>query len=324
MLGKGTPADKEKGLEWFQKAAQAGNAAASMEIGLSMWKNRINLLDKKKALECFEQAEKMAVKSNDYSTLFLLGEMYGMGGVVGPENEVRAQLCFSMLKNNDSWGPQIMEELRAVNNLLIDISLRMAAADRNVFYAINSKGLGGISSFKNYFQKPDLVAFFKCRYEDVGEPLENWVLQQDGITSHKTEEPTLLSVKKNGKWGWVDLHNRFVIPPEYETGWVMCYDGLMIMQKNGKWGGIYLSDQSVAFKFNYPFPPSRIYKDTYLSYDNNQKCALIKPGDIMLTDYKYKGFLNPVIGRHITYVRNNWLGDEVRGQIDLLTGREVN
>ena len=189
--------------------------------------------------------------------------------------------------------------------------------------AINSEGTDNISSFNDFFQNSNLVAFFKLLYEDVGEPLKNYVLQEDGFTSIATGEATLLSVKMDGKWGWVDIHNKFVIPPVYDTGWVMCYDGLMIMEKDGKWGGIYLYDQSVAFDFKYHFPPSRVYKDTYLSYNNRNKCALIKPGDIMLTDYKYIGLLNPVTGRYITYVRNNWLGQEIRGQIDLLTGREL-
>lgn len=177
-------------------------------------------------------------------------------------------------------------------------------------------------NFDGFWENQELVAYFKNRYEDVSEPLKEYRVNGDG-TLTQLGPPTLLGVKRDGKWGWVNVSDEFVIPPVYDYGFVLCYDGIIIMVKNGYYGGIYRATLTPAFQFQYKYL-SHFYNMTFLAHNSERLQALVKPGDIRLTDFKYIGFLEYNHRKDIAkYVRRNFWGNEVSGDIDLETGKEL-
>lgn len=178
-----------------------------------------------------------------------------------------------------------------------------------------------MGSFKNYYKNDSQRLFFESHYEDVSEPLKEYTVGDNDSLYQTATSETLLGVKKNGKWGWVDSNNMFVIQPEYDSGFVTCFNGIITLAKNRSWGGIYRKNGSVAFSFRYNHL-SHAYGETHIARNSNDKCALIKPVDRMLTNYSYIGFLENN-GKRITgYVKSGFFGVS-RGYIDLETGREL-
>ena len=167
----------------------------------------------------------------------------------------------------------------------------------------------------------DDVSHYSFRYDDVSEPLKEYRVGLDGSLTETATSCTLLGVKKNGKWGWIDKSERFVIPALYDSGFVICYDGIIILDKDGCQGGIYRDNQSQAFKFRYQ-QLGHFYRDTYCAWNFNDRCALLKPGDVMVTGFDYKGFSKYNSGNITDYVKAGWFGDK-HGKIDILTGREL-
>lgn len=173
--------------------------------------------------------------------------------------------------------------------------------------------------FDRIFTDNRLYSYYKSRYEDISEPLKECQVHRDGSLS-LMREPRLLGVKKNGKWGWIDSSERFVIPAIYDTGFVLCYDGVILLEKDGKYGGLYSANMTIAFQFKYK-RLSYLKAGTYIATDSSGMQALVRPGDNMLTSYKYIGFLVDFANR-ITYVRRGFFG-ETKGIIDPETGREL-
>ena len=75
-------------------------------------------------------------------------------------------------------------------------------------------------SFENFWKKDNVVEYFKHKYEDISEPLEEYRVNHDGSLT-RIRSPRYLGVKKNGKWGWIDSSENFVIPAQYDTGFVL-------------------------------------------------------------------------------------------------------
>lgn len=175
--------------------------------------------------------------------------------------------------------------------------------------------------FTDFFNNYSIRSYFESRYEDISEPLKEYNVRYDGSLIETSSSESLLGVKKNGKWGWVDSNNRFVIQPEYDSGFVVCFDGIIILQKYGKWGGLYRRNLSTAFSFKYDYL-GHAYDETYIVHNSGGKCALVKPGDRMLTGYNYIGFSKYNNGSITEYVKSGFFG-ESRGRIDLSTGREL-
>jgi len=178
-----------------------------------------------------------------------------------------------------------------------------------------------MENFKNYYNDYALRNYFESHYEDVSEPLKEYHVCNDGSLLKTPTSETLLGVRKNGKWGWVDANNMFVIQPMYDSGFVTCYDGIIAMEKNGQWGGIYRKNGSTAFSFIYSYL-GYAYGGTYIAHNSSNKCALVKPGDKMLTGYNYVGFSKNNQGNITEYVKSGLFG-QIRGRIDLNTGREL-
>ena len=178
-----------------------------------------------------------------------------------------------------------------------------------------------MSNFKNYYNNDSQRYYFESRYEDVSEPLKEYNVGDDGSLYETPTSETLLGVKKNGKWGWVDANNMFVIQPVYDSGFVTCYNGIITLSKNGNWGGIYRRNELIAFSFRYSHL-SHAYRETYVARNSSNKCALVKPGDRMLTSYSYIGFSNYNRGAITEYVKSGFFG-ESRGNINLETGQEL-
>ncbi len=178
-----------------------------------------------------------------------------------------------------------------------------------------------MADFRNYYNNSSQRLYFESHYEDVSEPLKEYIVEDDGSLTETSTSRTLLGVKKNGKWGWVDANNMFVIQPLYDTGFVTCYNGIITVQKNNKWGGFYRRDESMAFAFRYS-DLNYAYKNTYVAHNDNGKCALVRPGDQMLTGFNYIGFSTYNQGRRTEYVKGGFFGQS-RGYIDLETGREL-
>lgn len=47
-----------------------------------------------------------------------------------------------------------------------------------------------------------------------------------------------MTVKQNGKWGFVNKNNEFIIPAQYDEAYNVGEDGLWVVKQNGKWGFI--------------------------------------------------------------------------------------
>ena len=131
--------------------------------------------------------------------------------------------------------------------------------------------------------------YFESKYEDISEPLKEFTVHLDGSMTEICE-PKLLGVKKNGKWGWVNASDQFVIPAIYDSGFVLCYDGVIILAKDGKYGGLYSSNYTNAFQFKYKYL-SYLKGGTYIVTNDSEKQALARPGDRLLTNFDYIGFL---------------------------------
>lgn len=161
------------------------------------------------------------------------------------------------------------------------------------------------------------------RYEDYSEPMAEYYVLEEGSLKQTPTSNTLIGVMQDGRWGWIDSDNNTILPFIFDSGFVTCYNGIILLQKDGKWGGINRHDLTIAFDFQYGHL-GHIYHDTYVaSRVLGGPSALLKPGDRMLTDYKYLGFLNNGNQRYTKYVRTNFFGFQVEGQIDLETGREI-
>ncbi len=176
-------------------------------------------------------------------------------------------------------------------------------------------------NFKDYYNNINQRSYFESHYDDVSEPLKEYNVGDDGSLYETATSETLLGVEKNGRWGWVDANNMFVIQPIYESGFVTCYNGIIILTKDGYWGGIYRRNGTIAFSFRYTHL-SYAYRDTYVARNSMNKCALIKPGDRMLTSCNYIGFSEYNQGPITEYVKSGLFGKS-RGYIDLETGREI-
>ncbi|MBR1520705.1 MAG: hypothetical protein IJ635_05650 [Bacteroidaceae bacterium] len=164
------------------------------------------------------------------------------------------------------------------------------------------------------------VTRFRYQFDDI-ELLREYNVGLDNSLIESSSSCSLLGVQKNGKWGWINLRGQFVIPAIYDSGFVECYNGIILLQKNECWGGLYRDTLSTAFHFKYEYL-SHAWRDIYVAWSND-RCALIKPVDIAITDYKYKGFSKYNRGNITEYVRIGFLGREVHGDIDLETGREL-
>lgn len=110
-----------------------------------------------------------------------------------------------------------------------------------------------MGSFSNYWHNFEQQHYFETHYEEVSEPLKEYNVYDGGRLEETYTSETLLGVKKNGKWGWVDYNDRFVIEPIYDTGFITCYNGYVFLRKNGKWGGLRRSDFSKTFSFIYDY-----------------------------------------------------------------------
>ena len=178
-----------------------------------------------------------------------------------------------------------------------------------------------MGNFRNYFSNETQKIFFESYYEDISEPLKEYIVGSDGSLHETPTSQTLLGVKRNGKWGCVDSNNMFIIQPIYDSGFVTCYDGIIVMQKNGDWGGLYRYDGATAFSFKYHHL-SYAYGSTYVARNRFNRCALVKPDDRMLTGFDYKGFSNYNQGNITEFVKSGFFGDS-KGYIDLNTGIEL-
>ena len=167
------------------------------------------------------------------------------------------------------------------------------------------------------------VERYRSWFEDASEPLKEYKVGLDGSLIEESTSCSLLGVKKNGKWGWIDTSETFVIPPKYDSGYAICYNGIIILSDSKhRFGGLYRDTLTLAFQFRYSML-SHAYRDTYVAFNDLDKCALIKPGDVLMTAFKYKGFSKYNRGNITEYVRSGFLGMEVHGDINLETGREI-
>ncbi len=166
----------------------------------------------------------------------------------------------------------------------------------------------------------DDMARYSFRFEDVSEPLKEYRVNIDGSLTETESSCSLLGVKQNDKWGWIDTSGHFVISPVYDHGFVLCYNGIILLYKNGCQGGVYRDNLRQAFQFQYKIL-SYCWRDTYVAWNFNERCALVKPGDLMLTSFAYKGFSQYNQGHITEYKKSGFFGDTT-GYIDLETGIE--
>lgn len=181
--------------------------------------------------------------------------------------------------------------------------------------------MGKWVNFANFFQNDEMKYFYESRYEDVSEPLKEWFIDGNGTCYEGPNSNSLLGVRVDGKWGWIDINCNFIIPHVYDNGWALCHNGIVILDRNGYQGGLYRDNQMIAFSFKYK-SLGQFYRDTFCAWNSNNRCALVKPGDIMLTDFIYLGFSKNNDHNITEFVRIGLFGQK-RGKIDLNTGREI-
>lgn len=161
---------------------------------------------------------------------------------------------------------------------------------------------------------------FHLGYEDMGEPLKEYTVVEGKL--HETDTScTLIGVRKNGKCGWIDASGSIIIPFEYDNYWVVCHNGIIVLEKNGKYGGLYRHNLRTAFSFNYDYL-SQCYNMTF-NANKNGYWGLVKPGDVMLTQFNYIGFYRNDGCRYTMFQKKELFGNISSGQIDLETGREL-
>lgn len=131
----------------------------------------------------------------------------------------------------------------------------------------------------------------------------------------------LKPLKVNGKYGWVDKDNHFVIQPLYDSPCARYYNGIVILQKNGYEGGVFLDSGRIAFQFQYR-QLGWMYNETFQSINSDGTVTIIKPGDKELSSHKYSRFYFNDNQRYIRFVRRGFLGSEIEGVLDLETGEE--
>lgn len=168
--------------------------------------------------------------------------------------------------------------------------------------------------------KKVVIDAYKTDIEDISEPLKEYEVLAGGYL-REISEPSLLGVRINGKWGWIDNSGKLIIPAEYDHGFGICYNGIIILKKNGKEGGLYRKDLTTAFSFKYDYL-GHSYGNTYCAYLGD-KCFLVKPGDKVITSKKYLGFKLNYGNRYTDFIRCNFWGQTVKGRIDLETGEEL-
>lgn len=162
-------------------------------------------------------------------------------------------------------------------------------------------------------------------YDDFSEPLAeiNYHAGRNGEDAQTHN--TLLGVKKNGKWGWIDAEGNVKIPFEYDYGWALCTNGIILLDKDGRRGGLFRKDFSQAFAFKYEGVAGlgHVYEDTFISMmPGDDLWGLVKPGDIRITESnKYDFLINN--GERFTGFRKRTLFGWTEGRIDLLTGHEM-
>lgn len=103
---------------------------------------------------------------------------------------------------------------------------------------------------------------YNSRFEDVSEPLKEYHVNLDGSLEEVSSSCSLLGVRQNGKWGWIDTSGRFVISAVFDFGFVNCFDGIIVLSRNGCQGAIFRDDLSQAFQFKYK-QLGHFYRDTF-------------------------------------------------------------
>lgn len=162
---------------------------------------------------------------------------------------------------------------------------------------------------------------FSGRYEDVSEPLKEYYVDDEGRMIQTPTSCTLLGVKSktNSRWGWIDANGHYVIPAEYDSGWILCYNGIIILEKNGKYGGLYRNGLGTAFSFIHDYI-GHCYRDVYCVHKGDL-VALMKSEYNKVTGFNYLGITNDHVGPIFGYVKQGLFGQKT-GRINVLTGVE--
>lgn len=162
---------------------------------------------------------------------------------------------------------------------------------------------------------------FSGEYDGVSEPLKEYTVDDEGRLFQTATSCTLLGVKSKstGRWGWIDTNGTYIIPAEYDSGWILCYNGVIILEKNGKYGGLYRNNQRTAFNFAYDYV-GHCYRDVYCVHKNN-RVALMRPGEERVTGFDYAGITNDHVGAVFGYAKEGYSGLKY-GRVNVLTGVE--
>lgn len=78
----------------------------------------------------------------------------------------------------------------------------------------------------------DLLVMQYC-YEDYSEPMAEYYVLEDGSLKQTPTSNTLIGVMRNGRWGWIDSDNNTIMPFFFDSGFVTCYNGIILLQKVG-------------------------------------------------------------------------------------------
>ena len=178
----------------------------------------------------------------------------------------------------------------------------------------------GTGKMKKFGEDYDNV-MFSGKFSDVSEPLKEHTVNDNGFLTETPTSRTLLGVKSMSteRWGWIDTCGINIIPAEYDSWWILCHNGIIVLEKNGKYGGLYRNNLRIAFNFAYDYV-GHCYQDVFCVHKNN-RVALMKPGEKRLTGFDCLGITTEHYGPIFGYVKEGFFGRK-NGTINVLTGIE--
>lgn len=149
----------------------------------------------------------------------------------------------SMMKNG-KWG-MVIKDTNQIIPCLYDESLKLVEE----YIVACKKGLYGVIDKHNRtvipFKYKKLYCFSEGLLAAMNEKgLWGYINVKDEVIIPFNYQDTYrfiegkAAVRYDNKWGLIDIHNRWIIPNEYEELWSESYKGLHPAKKNGFWGFI--------------------------------------------------------------------------------------
>lgn len=175
--------------------------------------------------------------------------------------------------------------------------------------------------FEDYYTDNTIISYYKNKFDEIGEPLK--VFRWNRINEKYDVSKPYLSVKKNGKWGWINPQCEFIIPAEYDSCFVTCYEGIVELTKNGFEGALNIDTGQIVIPFKYRSITS-LFEDIYAVSDHQTGLyAIVKAGPIYMKGHVYSSFRKTSTPYVFEYVKYSYTGKRIEGRIDVRTASYI-